>query len=291
MILSTKRHAAAVAAAALVATCVVLAAPPADAATCVPVPGSTIGTDVTIAGQKARVPAISGITVCAGTATAPIVTVQTSGGACTFACLSVLVGGGSIDAQGLTVSYREDGVLRTIPVDPPPVAGPASTCVFSVGSPDAPHPDCFIAIGPELGDPIGDLQPVVNDALETVWATYGDALELVDNADDAVCARIPGAYDQYGSYYNFCDNPVGWTFAVAGAWTQYGCDQIPDMYDQWGYSYDFCESPVTWTVVAVQNVCNLACNTETINEAINNAIYSACWRLERYGVSVYTLCG
>ncbi|HEV2755475.1 MAG TPA: hypothetical protein VG318_06825 [Actinomycetota bacterium] len=277
MILGRHKGAAAGLAAAMFATVALMAAPAAHAATCVTVPGSTIGTDVSIAGQKARVPAISGIQVCAGTATAPIVSVQTSGGTCTFACLSVLLGG-DVDAEGVSISYREDGVLRTVPVNPPPVDGPATTCLLSVGSPDAPYPDCFIAIGPELGNPVGDAQPVIDGAVDTALDAYADAIETAGDAYALACNRIPTAYDQYGYGYEFCDDAVGWTVVMTSGATEIACDAIPDMQDPYsGWSYSFCTDIFGWVDAAVDTVyCRAFCDdvTYTVMRAV-------CSQLER----------
>lgn len=261
MIFGGRRSAAALTVVVLFAAIAVWAAPPAAAATCVTVPGSTIGTDISIAGQKARIPAISGITLCAGTGTVPIVSVQTSGGTCTFSCLSVLVGGGSVDAEGLTISYREDGVLKTVPVDPPPVAGPSSTCVFSVGSPDAPYPDCFIAIGPELGDPIGDLLPVIDDAVERA-----------EDVEDAACSEIPEARYTVA----FCDAPAEWIVAAAGGASDLACDVIPPMtFAPGGEGHEFCDGPDIWVLAAVNNVyCQVVCEGAiryTVCSSLSNA--------------------
>lgn len=166
---------------------------PAQAATCQSVPGETIGADVKVGPVRQRVPAISNISVCMGGATMGLVTVETSGGTCTFSCLSVLVGGDA-GAEGLTISYYEDGVPRTIPVSPPPVGGPDATCVLSVGSPDAPYPDCFIAIGPELDGPVGDVQ------------------EAVDDAVALACDTVPPAGSPSNDY-EFCEYPHLWANA------------------------------------------------------------------------------
>lgn len=253
MILGRRKAASATLAGALFAAVAVWAAPVAQAATCVPVPGSTIGTDVSIAGQKARVPAISGIQVCAGTATTPIVSVQTSGGTCTFACLSVLVGG-DVDAEGLSISYREDGVLRTVPVNPPPVDGPASTCLFSVGSPDAPYPDCFIAIGPELGDPIGDIDPVIDGAVATATDLAGDAgataFQLAAEAgetatglaEEAEATASALAADAIATALNL----YGYLLGIAESADETVCDEIPGVYDDSGYYRHPCDNAAAW---------------------------------------------
>lgn len=293
MILGRQKAAAGLLAAASFAAVALWVAPTAQAATCQSVPGSTIGTDVSIAGQKARVPAISGIRVCVGSATAPLMSVQTSGGTCTFSCLSVLVGGDA-DAEGLTIYYSQDGVAKTVPVNPPAADGPASTCLLSVGSPDAPYPDCFVAIGPELGDPVGDAQPVVDTAVGTALGAYGTAVEEAGDAYetaveeaggayDTACRLMPNAYDEYGYQVEFCDDAAGWALAIAANRTQTACDAIPDMQDPYYYygSYDFCTDPNGWISAAL--------NTQY--EAIAARIYTVCRTLSRQDIYLQTLCG
>lgn len=161
----------------------------AEAATCVSVPGGTPGFDVSIGGQPHRVPAISGIQVCAGGSTLPGVTVEQWGGNCYYGCLSVLVGGGSADPEGISVSYRADGVTQSFGVNPGGVGGGDQICVLSVGVPDAPYPTCNVALG--IDDPLGG----------------GNLLP------DDVCDSVPPQSDPegWGGTVEFCDDPATWT--------------------------------------------------------------------------------
>jgi hypothetical protein len=298
MILDRRRGAAAAVVVALFTAVLVWAAPAAQAATCQAVPGSTIGTDVSIAGQKFRVPAISGIQVCVGSVSVPLVTVETSGGACTFSCLSVLVGGGPADAEGITITYLEDGVPKSVPVTPPPVDGPPSTCVLSVGSPDAPYPDCFISIGPELGDPIGDVTPVVGDAVDAVLDVYAFAVvtaldtagAVAEEAGDAVaaaCAELPATEDQSGNDVHACDDPAAWVEGMRYDTYEFTCESIPPMRDHnWYTRYEFCEYPHFWLQEAIYYA---TCQCSDIERQM---VSHFCWRLRSMDVEPGTIiCG
>jgi hypothetical protein len=143
-----------------------LVSSPAQAATCVNVPGSTPGTNVTIAGDDYRVPSISNISVCTHDGSVPLVGVELQGGNCTAACLAVVLLGGDVDPPGVTISYRVDGVTTSTTIDPGPLfGGPAGTCLLGVGSPEAPRSDCFFAIEPDDGA-IGDAEELVCRLLE-----------------------------------------------------------------------------------------------------------------------------
>ena len=160
---------------------------PASAATCVSVPGGTPGTDVSAGGVHKRVPAISNIQVCVGGASAGVVSVDQSGnGYCSAACLSVFVLGGDVDSEGISVSWRQDGSTQSQGIDPGG-AGGQGICVISIGSPDAPYPNCEVAIGPEIGDPVGDLGETIRELTEPL----DPVREIVDN----FCENEPGVCD------------------------------------------------------------------------------------------------
>lgn len=229
---------------------------PAQAAmSCQSVPGSTIGADVKVGPVVQRVPAIANIKLCYGTGTVPVASVTFAGGTCTSNCLTVTLGGGAVDLEGVSLSWTEDGVLKTQAVNPAPVEGVPSTCVLSVGMPDAPNPGCFIAIGPD--DPSGITGPIiatVNDAIDT-------ALELAEDGYVITCSSIPDAYYQ-GYNYDFCQDPIGWTNAMSSAAIDdgyyEGCRRIPDRTDPYsGYRYDFCTDPIGWTNAVINTAANL----------------------------------
>lgn len=216
---------------------------------CQTVPGQTIGADVKVGPVIQRVPAIANIKLCYGTGTVPVVSVTYSGGTCTSNCLTVTLGGGAIDLEGVSLSWTEDGVLKTQAVNPAPVEGVPSTCLLSVGMPDAPNPNCFIAIGPD--DPTGVTGPIIT----TVNQTIDTALRTAEAARTLTCSLIPDQYYQ-GYNYDFCTNPTGWTTATTNYWVDYGytqgCRRVPDMYDPYnGYSADFCTDPIGWTNAVV----------------------------------------
>jgi hypothetical protein len=198
-------------------TGMLVTAAPAQAATCTSVPGSVTGTDVTILGDRYRVPSISNIQVCTDGASAPLVGVETSGnGYCSSACLSVLLQGDDTDAGAVTISYREDGSTRSHTVDPGGTGGGSDTCLLSVGSPEAPYPSCALALGPdELPDPndfLPDDLPGVDDLPDP--NDLPDANELLQPVRDMlpdVCGTLGGQYDpETGEYVGFCDDPAGW---------------------------------------------------------------------------------
>lgn len=199
-IFGKRRGAAGSLAAALLTTFAIWGAPAAQAATCVSVPVSTIGTDVSLLGDRYRVPAVSGIRVCADGASTPLVAVETSGGSCSSGCLSVLLQGNDTDAGAVTIYYSTDGTSHSETVNPGGAGGGSDTCLLSVGSPDAPYPNCAVAIGPD-GLPGG-----------------GDPLPDVPG-----CETVPDVYDENGNPTGFCDDPAGWIRTVVNAVRAY-CD-------------------------------------------------------------------
>lgn len=258
MILGKKKTIAAIAATAIVASGAMWA-PAAQAATnCVPVPGGTLGADVKVGPVEQRVPAITNIKVCAGGATVPLARVATSGGTCTSNCLSVFVGGGALDLDGVSITWSEDGSPHApVGLDPAPVSGTGETCALSVGFPDAPNPDCFVAIGPD--DPTGLVQPVADlaaDAIDT-------AIALVNDGVTITCGLVPDYYDpNWGRYVDFCEDPVGWTVAASNDGVNITCNAMPVFYDDWGYEHRFCSDPVGWTNLLVEST------YETCNQAL-----------------------
>lgn len=307
MIRFNKKLAATLGAVAIVGSGVFAATPAQAAMSCQSVPGSTIGADVKVGPVTQRVPAISGIQICVGTGTAPVASVTFSGGTCTSNCMTVTVGGGDVDLEGMSVSWREDGVLRTQAVNPAPVDGPDGMCVISVGMPDAPNPNCFIAIGPD--DPSGIITPLMNTindvidlGLETVNTAYAITCSVIpdrsgydfctdpsgwtnattDYAYNTACARVPDQYDQWGNRYDFCTDPIGWTNAVIGNAYQTGCDRIPPMYRGYPYySYVyFCDDPVGWVAAALGtdswciscNIVDLDAYLEAVRRLVNENI-------------------
>lgn len=256
MILGKRRMAAVLGAVAVIASGAFAAAPPAHAyAACSVVPGRTLGADIKVGPVTTRVPAVSEITLCAGTGSAPVYQVKTYGGTCRSGCLSVFVGGGSVDAEGLWVSWKEDGVQKNAPIDPAPIPGPAGICVISTGMPDSPDPNCFISIGPD--DPSGVIQPIVDFASGVI----GNVMNTVTKVKTITCAAIPDWYRPGYGYQDFCTNPIGWTQAVADTGVTTTCNTIPDAYDQYGNRYDFCTNPVGWSNVWVTYTYNTACGT------------------------------
>jgi hypothetical protein len=158
------------------------------------VPGSTPGTDVRLAGQDHRVPGISNIRVCSDGATAPLVAVDLAGhGYCLSPCMSILLDGNDLDVGAITLYYSKDGVVQTSTTDPSPVDGPGDECLLSVGSPDAPYPTCFNAIGPEIGDPLGDAGDQVNELIADTWALAGSVTTEVNEAVDTAEAIVADA--------------------------------------------------------------------------------------------------
>lgn len=244
--------------AAMIASGALFASPAQAAMSCSSVPGQTIGADVKVGPVVQRVPAISNIQLCVGTGTPPLASVTFSGGTCTSNCLTVTVGGGDIDLEGATVSYREDGILRSVPLNPAPVDAVDPNCIISVGMPDAPNPNCFIAIGPD--DPTGTIAPI----MQTVNNTIATVVDTAETAVEITCSLIPDRYD-YPYNYDFCTNPTGWTSATTNYYYEYTCDRIPGMYDPyWGGYYEFCSDPIGWT--------NAVINTVTYTPAVCDSI-------------------
>ncbi|MDQ3982887.1 MAG: hypothetical protein M3271_09450 [Actinomycetota bacterium] len=259
-------------------------APSAEAATCQNVPGSTPGTDVRLAGQDHRVPAISNIRVCSDGATAPIVAVDLAGhGNCLSPCLSILLDGNDLDVGAITLSYSKDGVVQTSTTDPSPVDGPGDECLLSVGSPDAPYPTCFNAIGPEIGDPVGDAwalvgsvttevnkavdtaEAIVADAQADAWALVGSVTTEVNKAVDAAEAIVADAQADAVALANSVLAEIGRTLEPVETLVQellYAandpCGSIPPQRDPsyWENEVEFCDSPSVWTLWFVQNFCN-----------------------------------
>jgi hypothetical protein len=257
MILGRNKTIAALAATAIVASGAMWA-PAAQAATnCVPVPGGTIGSDVKVGPIEDRVPAISNIVICAGGGTVPLARVATSGGTCTSSCISVYVGGDTLDLDGASISWSEDGVAQPpVGLNPPAIPAGGEVCVLSAGFPDAPDTECTIAIGPD--DPTGVVQPVVDEANEIV----ADVLGRIDGAGQLTCDQVPEWYDpNTGSWADFCTDPAAWSFAVTNGGTDLTCGTLPVMYDDWGTPYEFCENPTGWTNAFVDDTyetCNYA---------------------------------
>ncbi|MDQ3957802.1 MAG: hypothetical protein M3273_05715 [Actinomycetota bacterium] len=106
------------------------------------------------------------------------------GGGCIGLCFSVFVLGGPVDSEGISVSYSLDGSPRTTEVDPGG-AGGGGVCVISVGSPDAEYPGCAVAIGPDIGDPLGEIQAFLDE-------TFAPVNEICNNNPD-LCSGDPQA--------------------------------------------------------------------------------------------------
>ena len=205
-----RRRAKAVLAAAALTGALVVAAPPAQAASCTTVPAGTPGTTLRLAGQDYRVPAISNVSVCTDGGSVPLVWFATSGGYCNIGCLSVGLSGGDTSTGAVTISYRADGSTVSHTINPGGVGGPGDSCLLSVGSPQAPHPTCPFAVnvddlgGPgdpgDPGDPIGAVEQLVDDLV-------GDPPA---NCDDVPPQRDPWT----GESVEFCDDPVRWATIV-----------------------------------------------------------------------------
>lgn len=199
---------------AVMAVTMIGVASPAQARSCTAVPGSVTGTDVTILGDRYRVPWISNIQVCTDGASAPLVGVETSGnGYCSTTCLSVLLRGDDADAGAVTISYREDGTTRSQTLNPGGVGGGSDTCLFSIGSPEAPYPWCTIALGPDELPDVNDLLPDDLPGLDDLPdpPPLNDPLRGLPG-----CENVPDVYDSQGGSANFCDDPRGWVQLVAG---------------------------------------------------------------------------
>ncbi|HEX2295248.1 MAG TPA: hypothetical protein VHN37_08065 [Actinomycetota bacterium] len=294
MILARKRAVAVFAAAVVVASGAMWAPAAQAAPTCVDVPGETVGAWVKVGPVNERIPAVSGIRLCAGGVTAPLYRVETAAaGGCNTGCLTVYVGGPSIGVEGATISWREDDVEKSAVIEPREVTGTGEVCVLSTGIPLAPDPACFIALG--IDDPTGLVAPVV-DAAE----------DAVEDAGEITCTSIPDWYDpSRGEYVDFCTDPAGWSAAVANDGGRLGCSAIPPMYDDWGNAYYFCDNasawtnalidetydtcnntigyqvdpntwqpvyfcddPVRWTQIQLENLCRNLCDVETLQELI-----------------------
>lgn len=263
----TRRRAAVVlmAAAAMIGQASV-AASPAQAATCVSVPGGTPGSDVRIAGQDHRVPEIANVRVCSDGATAPLVTVDLAGhGNCLSLCFSVLLEGNDLDAGAITLSYTSDGAPQSSTTNPPPVDGPAGECLLSVGSPDAPYPTCFNAIGPDLGDPVGDVDELAGGLVTTAWGVVGTAGNEANEAIDTAEAVVADAQADAVALANQVLEEIGRELEPVHALAQNlreladdPCGGIPPQSDpnQWEYQVEFCDQPTVWVNYFVWNFCN-----------------------------------
>lgn len=215
-----------IAAAAVLAGAVLVGAPAATAATCAPVPGSTPGTNVTIAGQVHRVPAISNIRLCVGDGAVPLVSVETYGGGCTAACLAVVVRGSGAGTPGVTLAYYADGVPTDYTVDSRQIGGPGTdTCLLGVGAPVAPRSGCLFAVEPD-GAPIDD--GLVDQVVALVLAALQDAEPVVQGLEENACNQIPDADSDPAPYSyrpaRFCDDPEAWVGYVVTAACEAFCD-------------------------------------------------------------------
>lgn len=288
MILGRKKAIAALAATAIVASGAMWAPSAHAAPTCVDVPGSTLGATVKVGPVEQRIPAVSGIQICAeAPGTLPVRTENGASG------LTVFVGGGTVTVGSITVSWLEDGVPNSETFNPGGVPLPPEQCLLSVGTPAAPYPDCFIALGVDdptgLADPALDeldeqraaaereaenLRAITCDAIPPVyrdgqWIEFcadpgGWTSTIADDGTRTVCGLYP-AYDDWGNRYEFCTDPAGWTNAVIDDayescnWTV-GGQWDPN---RWDYVY-FCDDPVRWTELAIEQWCNNLCDPDTI---------------------------
>ncbi|MDQ3953598.1 MAG: hypothetical protein M3279_11660 [Actinomycetota bacterium] len=194
---SVRRRAVVVVAATALAAAMTMWAPPAHAA-CTTLPVSTPGTTVRIAGEDHRVPAISNVSICTSDGSVPFVWVETSGGFCTTACLSIGLAGSDADAGSVTISFRADGNEVSRTVSPGGVGGPGDACLLSVGSPQAPRPDCpnAVSVDDVIGDPVGDVVAIVEGLIGDVPSS---------------CDEIPDQRDpNSGETVAFCDDPSRW---------------------------------------------------------------------------------
>lgn len=269
----------------LVVSAVLAAAPPARAATCQSVPGSTPGTDVRILGEDHRVPAISNISVCSDGATVPLVAVDLAGhGYCSSPCLSVLLVGDDLDVGRVTLSYQEDGVVRSVTNDPPGSAGPGNECLLSVGSPDAPYPTCLNAIGPDLGDPLGDtgdqVDSLVDGAVAEVNEALADAGRIAGDAQEDAVALALQVLDEVGQTLE----PVRALLDEVRDAADDPCGVIPPQSDpEWGSEWvEFCDNPSQWTVWFVEGVCQSRECAVTPEQAIELARTVLCVADDRY---------
>lgn len=194
-----------------------LVAAPAHAATCTTVPGSTPGTNLTIAGDDYRVPAISHISVCRDGAAVPLVGVETSGGDCSAACLAVVTTGDDTDSGEITISYRTDGVTTSRTVDPGGTGGPGDSCLLGVGAPEAPRSDCFFAVEPDAGL-IEDVEDTVAGAIEDAGQAAEDVEQTIADLETTACDTIPDQHDpNTWEETDFCDDPQAWVTGIVRA--------------------------------------------------------------------------
>lgn len=264
---------------------VLAGAPWARAATCQSVPGSTPGTDVRILGEDHRVPAISNIRVCADGATAPLVAVDLAGhGYCLSPCLSVLLVGDDLDVGPITVSYQEDGVTQSTTNDPPGAGGPGSECLLSVGSPDAPYPTCLNAIGPDLGDPLGNVGDQVDAAVSGAVAEAYEALAEADRiAGDAQEDAVALAFQVVDEVSRTLE-PVNALVEEIRNAAEDPCGVIPPQSDpEWGSEEtEFCENPSRWTLWMAENFCQTEGCAVTPEQLIEVARIVLCVADDRY---------
>ncbi len=129
----------------LAAVAGVIAAPgTARAETCVPVPVSTIGVTIEVGDEDIRVPAISGVAVCAeipGTPGIPWVNLEPNGG------VSVVITAGSSNPGWVVLKYSTDGAPQELRVAIPGTGGGTETCLVGVGFPA--RADCTVKISPD----------------------------------------------------------------------------------------------------------------------------------------------
>ena len=120
----------------------------AQAESCTPVPVNTTGITVEVAGEKVRVPAISGVAICTENSGLPgLPAVSTApGDGCLEACVSVLLRGGSADDGYVAVRYSLDGSPAAVSIPLPGAgSGGTDTCVLGIGAPSA-RADCLAKV-------------------------------------------------------------------------------------------------------------------------------------------------
>ncbi len=291
-------------------------APPAQAATsCVNVPGSTPGLNLSIGGQPHRVPGVSNVVVCSDTGYVPLVGVTLDGrGNCTWGCFSVVAQGGSIDPPALTISYALDGVTKSTTVGGGDGGPGTETCLLSVGGRLAPYPTCEgVGVGIDHPNPAEGVLATVQEQIEwaeaTANAAIADAIEtaggleqyVLDNVNalgetvdglqqyllgwaDFACTFIPpmNGWDGYNwREVHFCDDPTGWVLVVAGTAETVACATVPPANDEWGATIEFCDDPVGWTSMIAGNVvgqivARVIAAAENIRECIGPDISDTC---------------